>query len=76
MRKRGEDLKRQTGVTVYGVVALIGFVLVWALAKLVAGTAMYLFAYGLLLLFGAAFVLAPAQPEAHRRARRAVPAGP
>jgi uncharacterized protein (DUF58 family) len=59
MRKRGEDLKRSTGVTAYGVVALVGFVLVWLLAKLVAGTAMYLFAYGLLLLFGACFVLAP-----------------
>ncbi len=59
MRKRGDELKRKTGVTAYGVVALVGFVLVWGLAKLVAGTAMYLFAYGLLLLFGVCFVLAP-----------------
>ncbi len=59
MRRRTESLKRKTGVTVYGVVALAGFVLVWALAKIVAGTAMYLFAYGLLLLFGVCFFLAP-----------------
>ncbi|MEY2425062.1 MAG: hypothetical protein QOI61_634 [Actinomycetota bacterium] len=59
MRRRTEALKRKTGVTVYGVVALAGFVLVWLLAKIVAGTAMYLFAYGLLLLFGVCFFLAP-----------------
>ncbi len=59
LRKRTEDLKRKTGVTVYGVVALVGFLLVWALAKIVAGTAMYLFAYGLLMLFGICFFLAP-----------------
>jgi uncharacterized protein (DUF58 family) len=59
LRKRAENLKRKTGVTVYGVVALSGFVLVWLLAKIVAGTAMYLFAYGLLMLFGICFFLAP-----------------
>jgi uncharacterized protein (DUF58 family) len=59
VRKRTESLKRKTGVTVYGVVALAGFLLVWLLAKIVAGTAMYLFAYGLLLLFVLAFFLAP-----------------
>ncbi|MDP1794234.1 MAG: hypothetical protein Q8K63_08875, partial [Acidimicrobiales bacterium] len=59
LRRRSEMLKRKTGVTVYGVVALVGFVLVWGLAKIVAGTAMYLFAYGLLLLFALSFFLAP-----------------
>ncbi len=59
LRKRSEDLKRKTGVRVYGVVALVGAVLVWALAKIVAGTAMYLFAYGLALIFVTCFFLAP-----------------
>lgn len=59
MRRRAEGWKRATGVTVYGVVAIFGFVLVWSLAKIVAGTAMYLFAYGLLMLFVACFFLAP-----------------
>lgn len=59
LRKRTEAARRKTGVTVYGVVAVVGFVFVWLLAKLVAGTAMYLFAYGLLVLFGICFFLAP-----------------
>ena len=59
VRRRTDELKRKTGVTVYGVIALFGFVLVWCLARYVAGTAMYLFAYGLLLLFVACFFLAP-----------------
>ncbi len=59
MRKRTENIKRKTGVTVYGVVALAGFLIVWLLARVVAGTAMYLFAYGLLMLFGVCFFLAP-----------------
>ncbi len=59
LRRRTEAWKRATGVTVFGVVAAAGAVLVWLLAKIVAGTAMYLFAYGLALLFVACFFLAP-----------------
>jgi uncharacterized protein (DUF58 family) len=59
MRRRTEDLKRKTGLRVYGVVALVGAVLVWLMARIVAGTAMYLFAYGLVVLFGICFFLAP-----------------
>ncbi|HVV37091.1 MAG TPA: DUF58 domain-containing protein [Acidimicrobiales bacterium] len=59
LRKRTEEIKRKTGLRVYGVVALIGAVLVWLMARVVAGTAMYLFAYGLVLLFGICFFLAP-----------------
>ena len=59
LRKRTEDLKRKTGVRVYGVVAFVGFVFIWLMARIVAGTAMYLFAYGLLLLFVVCFFLAP-----------------
>jgi uncharacterized protein (DUF58 family) len=59
MRRRTENLKRKTGIRVYGVVAIGGAVVVWLLAKIVAGTAMYLFAYGLVMLFGICFFLAP-----------------
>jgi uncharacterized protein (DUF58 family) len=59
LRKRTEDVKRKTGLRVYGVVALVGAVLVWIMARIVAGTAMYLFAYGLVMLFGICFFLAP-----------------
>ncbi|MEY2417899.1 MAG: hypothetical protein QOG90_579 [Actinomycetota bacterium] len=59
LRKRTDDLKRKTGLRVYGVVALVGAVLVWLMARIVAGTAMYLFAYGLVMLFGICFFLAP-----------------
>lgn len=59
MRRRTEEVKRRTGLRVYGVVALLGAIFVWLLAKIVAGTAMYLFAYGLVMLFGVCFFLAP-----------------
>jgi uncharacterized protein (DUF58 family) len=59
MRKRTEEIKRKTGLRVYGVVALVGAVVVWLMARIVAGTAMYLFAYGLVVLFGICFFLAP-----------------
>ncbi len=59
LRASFERAKRKTGVTIYGVVALVGFALVWLLAYIVAGKAMYLFAYGLLLLFVLSFFLAP-----------------
>jgi uncharacterized protein (DUF58 family) len=59
LRRRFERFQRATGITRYGWVALAGFVLLWISARIVAGTAIYLFAYGLLLLVVVAFVLAP-----------------
>ena len=47
------------GLTRAGVAALIAAILVWTAARIVAGTAMYLFAYGLVLAVLAATALAP-----------------
>src|SRR2546423_10184033 len=58
--KRGlEAAQRKLGITRSGQIALVGFVLLWLMARVVAGTAMYLFAYGLLLLVGLAYLIAP-----------------
>ena len=59
IRQRGQRWQRAIGLTRYGGIALIGFILLWASARVIAGTAMYLFAYGLLLLVGLAYFLVP-----------------
>jgi uncharacterized protein (DUF58 family) len=46
-------------VTRYGQVAFVGAVLLWIMARVVAGTAMYLFAYGVVMMLVVAFVIAP-----------------
>ena len=52
-------VQRKTGITRLGLVALFGAAMLWFLAWLVAGTAMYLIAYGVVLLIGVAFFTAP-----------------
>jgi uncharacterized protein (DUF58 family) len=59
LRTRAQLFARRTGITRTGAIALVGFVLLWVMARVVAGTAMYLFAYGLLLLVGVSFLIAP-----------------
>jgi uncharacterized protein (DUF58 family) len=59
LRTRAQALARRTGITRTGAIALIGFVLLWLMARIVAGTAMYLFAYGLLLLLGVSYLISP-----------------
>jgi uncharacterized protein (DUF58 family) len=59
IRRRAGELQRRIGLTVLGVAAIAGFVVVWLLARIVAGTAMYLFAYGALLLVVVSYLLAP-----------------
>jgi uncharacterized protein (DUF58 family) len=59
VRKRFDRLQRTLGITRFGWVAAAGAVLLWLAAYVVAGTAMYLFAYGLALMLVLAFVLAP-----------------
>jgi uncharacterized protein (DUF58 family) len=54
-----ESAQRKLGITRSGQIALVGFVLLWLMARLVAGTAMYLFAYGLLLLVVVSYLIAP-----------------
>jgi len=59
VRRALEALQRKIGITRSGQIALVGFVLLWVMARVVAGTAMYLFAYGLLLLVGLSYLVAP-----------------
>jgi uncharacterized protein (DUF58 family) len=59
VRRRALELERRIGVTRSGQIALIGAVMVWILAFIVAGTAMYLFAYGIVLLLVVSYAIAP-----------------
>ncbi|HVM54698.1 MAG TPA: DUF58 domain-containing protein [Acidimicrobiales bacterium] len=59
LRRRLEAVQRRTGVTRAGQIAVVAVVLIWLVARIVAGTAMYVFAYGTLLLVVASYLLAP-----------------
>src|SRR5688572_21367256 len=63
IRRGLEAAQRKLGITRSGQIALVGFVLLWVMARVVAGTAMYLFAYGLLLLVGLSYLNAPHRPR-------------
>src|SRR5256714_3326466 len=54
-----EAAQGKPGIPRSGQIALVGFVGLWLMARVVAGTAMYLFAYGLLLLVGLSYLIAP-----------------
>lgn len=59
IRLRFLELERKSGITRAGQMALVAFVVLWLMAYLVAGTAMYLFAYGALLLVVVGLFIAP-----------------
>jgi uncharacterized protein (DUF58 family) len=59
VRRRLDALQRRIGITRYGQIAIVGAVALWVMARVVAGTAMYLFAYGIVMLLVAAYLLAP-----------------
>lgn len=59
IKHRWKAFERKVGITRAGQAALVGAVLCWVLAYIVAGTAMYLFAYGIVLLLGLSYFLAP-----------------
>ena len=59
LRRRFQALQRAIGITRYGQIAVLGAVVLWVMARVVAGVAMYLFAYGIVLLIGLAYVVAP-----------------
>ena len=59
LRRRFLELQRRVGVTRAGQIAIVGGVFLWIMARVVAGTAMYLFAYGAVLLVVAAYFIAP-----------------
>jgi uncharacterized protein (DUF58 family) len=59
LRLRAEALQRRIGLTRAGQVAVVGAMGLWILAYVVAGIAMYLFAYGVLLLLMLSWLIAP-----------------
>ncbi|HYH49455.1 MAG TPA: DUF58 domain-containing protein, partial [Acidimicrobiia bacterium] len=59
IRRGLEAAQRKLGITRSGQIALVGCVMLWIMARVVAGTAMYLFAYGLFLLVVLAYLIAP-----------------
>jgi uncharacterized protein (DUF58 family) len=59
VRERTSRLQRIVGITLYGAIVLLGFLVLWLLARLIAGKAIYVFAYGLLIVFGLAFFTSP-----------------
>lgn len=59
LRRSWVQVERRIGITRAGQAALAGAVVCWLLAYVVAGTAMYLFAYGIVLLLGVSYFLAP-----------------
>jgi uncharacterized protein (DUF58 family) len=59
IRRRFMELQRKSGITRSGQIAIIGFVFLWITARIVAGRAIFVFAYGVLLLLIVAFVIAP-----------------
>lgn len=59
LRERLEAIQRKLGITRYGEIAVLGAIVLWIMARVVAGTAMYLFAYGVILLLVAAYLIAP-----------------
>jgi uncharacterized protein (DUF58 family) len=59
LKRSFDSAQRKLGITRSGQIAIVGFVALWLMARVVAGTAMYLFAYGLLLLVVVSYLIAP-----------------
>lgn len=59
VRRRAQGALRAAGITRSGLVALAGALVLWVMARIVAGTAMYLFAYGAALLLVLSWFIAP-----------------
>lgn len=59
VRNRSRRVQRVIGLTAIGLAAILAFVVIWLVARIIAGTAMYLFAYGCLLMVAIAVVIAP-----------------
>jgi uncharacterized protein (DUF58 family) len=51
--------RRKTGITRSGEITIVGFFFLWITARIVAGKVIFLFAYGVLVLLGMAFAMAP-----------------
>lgn len=59
IRERWEALQRKSHLTRTGVIAVFTVVPMWLVGRIIAGMALYAFAYGMLMLIGASYLLAP-----------------
>lgn len=59
LRRRAQALVRRLGLTRTGQIAVVASVVPWIVARVVAGTALYIFAYGTVMLVVASALLAP-----------------
>lgn len=59
VRKKVQQWQRATGLTRTGAVSLASFIVLWVFARIIGGLPIFLIAYGLLLLTGLSYVLAP-----------------
>ncbi|MDX6631283.1 MAG: hypothetical protein QOH00_3529 [Gaiellales bacterium] len=59
IRRRTEELQRKAGITRVGQIAFVGAVIAIVIARIVAGTSMYILGYGAILLLVASYFLAP-----------------
>lgn len=59
IKARAQSIQRSMHLTRTGLVALIAASVPWVIARIVAGKALYVFAYGLMLLVGSSYALAP-----------------
>lgn len=59
VREKWKEFQRKSRLTRTGVVAVITVVPMWFVGFIIAGTALYVFAYGMFLLIGVSYLLAP-----------------
>ena len=59
VREKWQNFQRKSHLTRTGVVALVTVVPMWLVGRIIAGTALYVFAYGIALLIGLSYLLAP-----------------
>lgn len=59
IRRISKDIQRKAGLTRSGVIAILASILTWLAAYIVAGKALYLFAYGIFILVVMSYILAP-----------------
>jgi uncharacterized protein (DUF58 family) len=59
IRRSFLQFQRRIGITRSGQLAIVAAIILWLMARVVAGTAMYLFAYGAILLVVVSYAIAP-----------------
>lgn len=59
IRAKWQEFQRKTHLTRTGLVAVVTVIPIWLVGRIIAGNALYIFAYGLLLLIALSYLLAP-----------------